>query len=100
MTVIACGQFDILGDECPGCGGGLSDYQQGGYAGEHGVRYCSEDCIVAAQESAKLADQRHHLNVRDLMCACEVCTRAGHPTAGELAEWREYQASRGSGVVR
>lgn len=91
MSVIACTQFDVLGDECPECGGPLNRVQRGGFPAQAGY-VCDEDC--ATDMSDRIARQRvaTHLHQRDLMCECETCTAAGHPTVAERAEWAAYLA--------
>lgn len=79
-AVIVCGQNEVLGDECPTCGGWLSCVQRGGYEGPHGWRFCSVECIdYQVEHEAKLEVQRH-LTVRDLLCECLACAGAGLPT--------------------
>lgn len=90
MTIIACTQEYIAPNECIECGGWLHSQRRRGYPGPAG-RYCTEDCAANAQERIE-RDQRHnHLEIRDLMCDCEVCVAAGHPTEAELAEYQAYQ---------
>lgn len=52
MSVIICGQADVLADECPECGGWLHHVQRGGVAGQ-GMAYCEEDCVSAAQDRTR-----------------------------------------------
>jgi hypothetical protein len=55
-------------------------------------RMCSEDC--AADWAEHRAQQRaaDHIHTRDLMCDCDTCLAAGHPTQAERTEWAEYRA--------
>lgn len=97
MAVIACGQGRVMPDGCPGCGGWVhADLDDGtpspGFPGPHGWLFCTEDCAADQQRSEEQEAGREHLRLRDLMCACEVCTVAGHPTQQELDEYRAYQA--------
>lgn len=92
MTIITCTQNDILPDECPECGGWLHDERRGGVPGPFEWWFCSEDCAASCQDHATAGDRVAHLHVRDLMCDCEVCTAAGHPTDAEKAEWAAHQA--------
>jgi hypothetical protein len=91
VTIIVCTQDHVLPDECPECGGWLHTIHRGGVAGPCG-RYCSEDCVDGAQHHADELNERVHLHARDLLCACPVCTAAGHPTETEVAEYRAYLA--------
>lgn len=90
MTLIACGQEQIAPDECVNCGFWLHSQTHGGVPGPFG-RYCDEECATAAQDRADEVSRVSHLHVRDLLCACPVCTEAGHPTPAELVEWKNYQ---------
>lgn len=91
MTIIACTQDHIAPDECCNCGGWLHVVQRGGFPGPFG-KYCTEECAVDAQRHGEEADRRGHLNQRDLLCDCPICTAAGHPTRAELDDYRAYQA--------
>lgn len=84
MTV--CGQFDVLGDGCPGCGGWLHRVMRGGFIGPDGFWYCDEDCIVDYQ----VWKEQQHVQRRDLLCACEICVKHGRPTQAELTEYQDY----------
>lgn len=89
MSVIICGQADVLADECPECGGWLHRAQRGGFPGQ-GMAYCAEDCVAAAQERTRRRAVEAHLYVRDLLCNCEVCAPRGLPTAEQRVEWAAY----------
>lgn len=93
MAIIACGQNEIMPDTCVECGGWLHAERRNGFSGPTG-RVCSEDCAADATEQAALQDQRQHVRMRDLMCTCEVCAVAGHPTQAEQDEYRAYQHCR------
>lgn len=93
MTIIVCTQETICPDECIYCGNWLHDPTPGGVPGPSG-RYCTEDCAAAHQNDLVLYARLNHLEIRDLLCDCEICTTNGRPTAAELDEWRAYQASR------
>lgn len=102
MGIIACGQNEIMPDICPGCGGWIhADLDDGtpspGFPGPHGWLFCSEDCAEGCQRAEEENARRTHLNQRDLMCTCEVCTAAGHPTPAELAEYRAYCDAQAGG---
>lgn len=86
MTLIACTQGHVIPDECPECGGWLHTTTHGGIAGPAGS-YCTEDCAMAAQTWIKKQARDAHLHLRDLVCACEVCVAAGHPTDTETTQW-------------
>lgn len=90
MSAIVCGQDAVLGGICPECGGSLHRVARGGFPDQYGMRYCDEDCIAEYQHRCAEDARRDHLAVRDLMCACEVCAAAGHPTGAERAEWQAY----------
>lgn len=92
--IIVCGQFDVLGDTCPGCGGYVHRVRRGGFPGPMG-RHCDEDCAADADEWLARQRAAEHVRMRDLMCECDTCTAAGHPTVGERAEWAEYLAAYG-----
>lgn len=83
MSVIVCGQNDVIPDECPKCGGWLHSVQRGGFTGPHGWRYCTSDCIDEQVEYEARQEINRHLYVRDLLCDCEVCMAAGYPTAAD-----------------
>lgn len=94
MTIINCGQFDILGDECPGCGGWLDRVLRGGFAGPNGWRYCDQQCIEDYLESQAVRHTDFHIGVRDLLCDCaEICAPRGLPTSAMLAEYAAYLES-------
>jgi hypothetical protein len=93
--MIACTQDHILPDECPECGGWLHTTTRGGFPGPVGD-YCTEDCVASAQTWIGQQARDTHLYVRDLICDCEVCTAAGHPTPAELAEWADYHHGEGT----
>lgn len=90
MTIIVCGQLEILGAfTCMECEGPLS---RGGVAAQIG-RVCSEDC--SADQSARIAvlERQTHLNQRDLLCDCaEYCAPDGLPTAEMRQEYADYRA--------
>ncbi len=93
MTIIVCGQFSILGDECPGCGSHLHRVRRGGFQGADGWWYCDEDCIADHQEwLAKQHTEGHHAS-RDLLCACKICVARGLPSRAMLDEYKAYVAS-------
>jgi hypothetical protein len=93
VTIFLCTQSHVLPDECIGCGGWLHTEQRGGCPGPVG-NYCTEDC--ASDDTARIAeqDERTHLTVRDLICACPVCVVNGHPTAAEITEYHAYLAGQ------
>lgn len=92
----ACGQAEVMPDDCPFCGGWLHRVQQAGFEGPHGWRFCEPDCITEQIEYEARRAEADHLNVRDLLCECEVCRRHGLPTAAMRAEYAAYRA----GAVR
>lgn len=88
-----CTQETIAPDECPECGGWLHAEMHGGYRGSHcQFAFCSEDCVDSSQYHARRVVELTHLHNRDLLCACDICVAAGHPTSAELDEYRAYQA--------
>lgn len=97
MSAIACGQFDVLGDTCPGCGGWLSRVIVGGFVGPHGWRFCDLDCIDAYLDDQIIVHTEAHLGTRDLLCHCELCLAAGLPTPLMRQEYADYQAGLGGG---
>jgi hypothetical protein len=97
MTIIACGQNDVIPDECPECGGWLHVERLDGFPGANGFRYCSEECIADSQERAATSAIVVHLHQRDLVCACEICTAHGLPTQAMHDEYAAYVASRQAG---
>lgn len=99
MTVIACGQNDVLRDECVSCGGWLDRLQRGGLPGPHGWPFCSLECIDAQVEHEAQIETERHLAVRDLLCECQVCTDAGLPTQAMRDEYAAYRRSRGDGAA-
>lgn len=99
LVVFACTAADVLGDGCVECGGWLHAEIRGGFASRGGP-VCSEECAASATHrltvGAALDEIERHLHLRDLLCACaEVCAPLGRPTAAELAEHAEWEASRG-----
>lgn len=91
MGALVCGQFAVLGDGCPGCGGWLHVERHGGYTDHQGWRFCSEDCIADQQERAAQNHCDVHLGTRDLLCDCaEYCAPRGLPTAAMLQEYQDY----------
>lgn len=93
MGIIACGQDEILGDECVSCGGWRDRIQRGGYEGPHGWRFCSLECIDEQVEHEAALEIRRHIEVRDLLCACEDCEENGLPTQAMLDEYAAYMAA-------
>lgn len=93
MNAIACGQFAILGDGCPQCEASIHRYRRGGYADQHGVWYCSEDCIADHQEWVARKHTEGPHATRDLLCDCTICTARGLPTQAMLDEYADYQES-------
>ena len=91
--IIVCTQNDILRDECAECGGWLHVERRNGFPGPAG-KYCSEECAANAQERIETDQRANHVEIRDLLCDCEVCIAAGHPTEAEIAEWHAYQKER------
>lgn len=94
--MILCTQDHVAPHECVECGGGLP--RGGGYRpnGPRGFRFCSEDCIASYQERAAQVDVSHHLRMRDLLCACEICAARELPSAQDRAEYAAYVASDGA----
>lgn len=92
MNAIACGQYDVLGDGCPGCGGWLHRVQRGGFPGPNGWHYCDEDCIADHQEYVARQHVESHYGTRDLLCECEICTARGLPTQAMRDEYAAYLA--------
>lgn len=96
MSVIVCGQFVVLGDACPECEASIHRVTRDGFPDQHGVRYCSEDCLADHQERVEQLRGDTHLNVRDLLCDCpDVCTPAGLPTQAMRDEYAAEQDTRG-----
>lgn len=93
MSVIICGQSEILGDECVSCGGWLDTLQRGGFEGPHGWRFCSLECIDAQVDHEADLELKRHLTVRDLLCACVVCGDAGLPTQAMRDEYATWVAA-------
>jgi hypothetical protein len=93
MTVIACGQNEILGDECVFCGGWLDRVTRGGLVGPHGWRFCELECINGQVEYEAQLDAKRHLEVRDLRCACEICAENGLPTQAMRDEHAAYRSA-------
>jgi hypothetical protein len=91
--LIICGQDQIAPDECIECGGWLHHERRGGYHDQYGARFCSEDCIASYQEHANQSTPNQHLVLRDLLCSCDICHAAGHPTAAERAEYAAWEAA-------
>lgn len=92
MSVVVCGQAEVVPDGCPFCGGWLHRVQQGGFEGPHGWLFCEPDCITEQVDYEARRAEAGHLNVRDLLCACEVCQRHGLPTEAMRAEYAAYRA--------
>lgn len=93
MAVIVCGQFAVLGDECPGCGSHLHRVRRGGFQGADGWWYCDEECIADHQEWLAKKHTEGHYATRDLLCACEICSARGLPSQAMLDEYADYVAS-------
>lgn len=94
IPIIACGQSDVLGDGCPGCGGWLHCEVRGGFAGPKGWRFCSEDCAAGQEEWLAQKHVADHVGTRDLLCDCaEFCAPRGLPTAEMRQEYADYLAS-------
>ena len=91
-AIIVCSQFDILGDECPNCGGDVHRVQRGGFPSLMGF-VCDEECAVAASDFVQHRRAEAHLAVRDLLCDCADCTAAGHPTQAERDEYAAWAAA-------
>ena len=89
MRVFACTADDLgLSLHCLECDGWL-----GADPVEHnGMRFCSMECVEQNVDQQSYVARDHHLRTRDLMCGCEVCSAAGHPTGAEHAEWAAYLA--------
>jgi hypothetical protein len=100
MSIIACGQSDVIPDECPTCGGWLHRVQRGGFDGPHGWKYCEPDCIDDQLEAESRSKAVTHLHARDLLCDCEVCAAAGYPTDAMRAEYDAYRAADLRGRAR
>lgn len=92
MTIVLCGQAAVMPDECPACGGWLHHVQVGGFPGPHGWKFCTPDCVDDQVEFEARREVDHHLNTRDLLCACAVCARRGLPTDAMRAEYAAYRA--------
>lgn len=92
--VIACGQNEILGDECITCGGWLHSLQRGGYEGPHGWRFCSAECVDDQVEHEARLEVQRHLTIRDLLCECPVCTEVGLPSQAMRDEYAAHVAGR------
>ena len=90
--IIVCGQAEILGNACAYCEDQLP--RIGAVLTSLGWM-CSEDCAADWAETRARQRAAAHVAARDLMCECDTCMSAGHPTAAERAEWAEYLASRG-----
>jgi hypothetical protein len=88
--IFVCGPDDIAPGECTECGGWLHRVQPGGFDNPGSTRVCSEECIDSAQTHQTRHSRSEHVRLRDLMCRCEVCVEAGHPTEAELAEYEEF----------
>lgn len=93
MAIIACGQDEILGDECVFCGGWLDRVTPGGLVGPHGWLFCDLDCINGQVEYEALLDTQRHLKVRDLLCECQMCQEVGLPTQAMRDEHAAYGAA-------
>lgn len=93
MSIIVCGQNEILGDECVFCGGSRDTLLRGGYEGPHGWRFCSLECIDDQVEHEARLETQRHLNVRDLLCACETCKVNGLPTQVMRDEHAAYRSA-------
>lgn len=91
MRVIACGQSEVIGDECVFCGGWLDRVTRGGLVGPHGWRFCELECIDGQVEHEAAQEIQRHLAVRDLLCSCEDCEENGMPTQAMLDEHAEYR---------
>lgn len=91
MSVIVCGQFDILGDECPGCGGYVHRVQHGGFPSLMGF-VCDEDCAADSSDYVMRRRAAAHVSNRDLLCICPICLAAGHPTHAERDEYAAWKA--------
>lgn len=90
MTLIACGQNEIMPAECPSCGGWLHRERPGGYP-TAGMTVCSEDCAADQHERRARVDVSQHLSIRDLLCECDICAAHGHPTADERNEYQRWR---------
>jgi hypothetical protein len=87
VSVIVCGQAEILGGRCLECEGPVPTV--GGVLSKLGW-LCSEDCASDMTERIARLRAETHLHQRDLMCECDTCIAAGHPTDMERTEWAEY----------
>lgn len=94
--IIACGQNDVMPDTCV-CGFWLHSVTPGGFAGPHGWRYCSPECIDGQVEHDARQRIATHVNQRDLLCACSICTERGLPTQAMRDEYAEYRRVSGGG---
>lgn len=96
-VAIVCGQFDVLGDQCPGCGGWLHCEVRGGYAGPKGWRFCTEECAADQEDWLARKHLDEHAGVRDLLCDCaEYCAPRGLPTEEMRQEYADYLATLAS----
>lgn len=48
-----------------------------GLVGPHGWRFCELECIDGQVEHEANLEVTRHLKLRDLLCACEICTEHG-----------------------
>lgn len=86
-TPIAC-QRDIFGDDCVECQGPLGILPIPATVGY----VCSTDCRDSQADRLDADARAAHLRLRDLMCGCDTCVAAGHPSAADRAEWTAYRA--------
>lgn len=93
MSIIVCGQDEILRDECPACGGWLDRVQCGGFPGPHGWRFCDPECIDNQLDREERIETGRHIAIRDLLCECEICRERGLPTEAMREEYTAYRAS-------
>lgn len=93
MNIIACGQNEVIGDECVFCGGWLDRVTRGGLTGPHGWRFCELECIDGQVEYEARQEVARHLEIRDLLCTCGVCAGAGLPTQAMRDEVAGYRLS-------
>lgn len=93
MSIIVCGQIDILGAfACIECEGPLPG---AGIPAKVG-RVCSEDCAADQSDRLAVLDRQTHLNQRDLLCDCaKYCAPAGLPNTEMRQEYADYLAVEG-----
>lgn len=87
-TVFLCGRNDIGGGRC--CVWCESLLQKGRGIEARGGLFCGEECAAQHHDWLEQMHRADHLRVRDMLCDCDTCAAAGHPTVAERAEWAAY----------